>query len=163
MVISFFSLTSLFVLNSCSKSSDNSSQNTATNNTHWTFNGSTYKDSVGAVFNFDASDHSLVALDNNGNVVEIVFSSLNKPVTGTFTVIRWDSMPFTTPTQCHVLMGNSYTSAVIQYESLGKKGDVVNVVAASDGKLSATFTNVTLVDVLNANNTYLSSGTVIEE
>ena len=138
----------LLVFVSCSKKNANS------NSTTWTFNGKTYSAST-AVYDtadvyglLDAQD----AAGNNG--ITIGFNS-NPTVNGTYIVTKGVLGPGYPANNCALhVFGNSSGD----YISTGKPGEVVNV-TISNGKIHASFSNITIAD---GSDTTTVSGTVIQ-
>jgi len=136
----FFVLSVPFTFLSCKKSSDSPP---ATTTSQWTFNGGTYTDKITS---YVESTNELFANDNNGNFVRVFFSSIGKPSkSGTLTVLDY-ATTFTNATQCSLQVGNLYGTNPIQPLSTGKAGDVVILTVSSSGKLTASFSAITVTD-----------------
>jgi len=132
-------ITTLAVL-SCKKSSDSTP---ATATSQWTFNGGTYTDKNAS---YVESTNELFAFDNNGNFVRVFFSSIGKPtISGNLTVLNYTAN-FTNASQCSLQVGNLYGSNPIQPLSTGKAGDIVILTVSTSGKLTATFSTITVTD-----------------
>lgn len=153
-VVNVLSIIFIISVISCKKSTTNTPPIALS---EWTYNGITYKDSSAVYF---ASSSELLASDNNGNYVRIILSAITKPTTGsTLTVINYVT-GFSNAIQCTVHVGNSFSSNPIQPYSIGKAGDVVTLSVSSSGKLTATFTNISVKD---GSITKTVSGTIVEQ
>jgi hypothetical protein len=136
---------SMFV--SCSK------KNADSNATIWTFNGKTY---TATTAGYDSSNLSgiLDAQDPEGNAITVVFNS-HPTMNGTYILTKNALGSGFPASNCSLsVIGNS--SPI--YISTGKPGDVVNV-TISNGKLHATFSNITME---NGADTTMVSGTIIQ-
>ncbi|MCW3105980.1 MAG: hypothetical protein JWQ09_486 [Segetibacter sp.] len=144
---------------SCKKSSDSPS---AGPTSQWTFDGKTYK-VTDASYDYgystlEASDDAGVA--GGGNFVKVTFGSVTKPTaSATLTVVEAGTS--SNPTNCEIQVGNIYdASRPLAYLSTGKSGDKVNLTVSSDGKLTVSFSNITVFD--HGSTTKTVTGTIIE-
>ena len=147
---------------SCKKS-NNPTSSTATS--QWIFDGKTYT-VTGA--NYDFGSNELVANDDpgavgGGNFIKIFFWSAAKPSGSTnLTVVDYaTSTP--NPATCSVQVGNTYdVTRPTAYLSTGKAGDKVVLTISSSGKLTTTFSNLTVTDHLSTTPKTVS-GTIVEQ
>ena len=155
----FFLFTVSLISISCKKSSTSSS---ATAMSQWTFNGTTYKVSNTS---YESGSNELFANDDGGavgggNFIRVFFWSATKP-TGNVSLTVVDYGTATpNPANCSIQVGNIYGSNPTQYLSTGKAGDKVNLTVFSNGKLSASFSNITVSDGATVKTV---SGTIIEQ
>lgn len=155
----FFLLTLSLVFFGCKKSS-NSTPALATS--QWTFDGKTYKVTDAS---YESSTNELFANDDpgavgGGNFVRVFFWSAAKP-TGSvsFTVVDYaTSTP--DPSTCSIQVGNVYGTNPTQYLSTGKAGDKVTLTVSSTGKLSTSFSGITVTDGTTVKTV---SGSLIEQ
>jgi hypothetical protein len=137
----------LSVFSSCSK------KNADSDSTVWTFNGNTYK-TTNSGYDSAGAPGILEALDAAGNGISIEFNSHPK-VNGTYTVTQGFLGPAYPANSCTL---SAFNSSSTNYLSTGKQGDIVNV-TVSNGKLQATFSNISIENVVD---TTTVSGTIIE-
>ncbi len=151
--ILFLSIIVPLLFLSCKKSSESPATTS-----EWTYNGNTFKD--GVIAGYDDSSNELFASNNQGNFVRVFFSTPLKPTkSGTLTVLDYVT-PFTNATQCYLQVGSIYGSNPIQPLSIGKAGDIVSLTVASSGKLTASFTNISVRDSVTIRTV---SGKLIEQ
>jgi hypothetical protein len=130
-----------------------SKKNADSNSTTWTFNGKTYTASTAG---YDSAGLSglLDAQDAAGNGISIGFNS-HPRVNGTYILSKNGLGSGFPANNCSLsVFGNNSPN----YISTGKPGDVVNV-TISNGKLHATFSNITIE---NGTDTTTVSGTIIQ-
>ncbi|MDB5198052.1 MAG: hypothetical protein JWO92_15 [Chitinophagaceae bacterium] len=145
---------------SCSKSSDSTH---ATATSQWTFEGKTFT-VTGA--HYESGSNELVANDDpgavgGGNIIKIFFWSAAKP-SGNITLSVVDYATSTpNPSTCSIQVGNLYDATrPTAYLSTGKAGDKVILTISSSGKLTASFSNISVTDYRT---TKTVSGTIVEE
>ena len=137
----------LLIFASCSK------KNAGSDSTTWTFNGNTYNTTSSG---YDSAGLSglLDAQDAAGNGISIGFNS-HPRVNGTYILTKNGLGSGFPASNCSLsVFGNNSPN----YISTGKPGDVVNV-TISNGKLHATFSNITIE---NGADTTTVSGTIIQ-
>ncbi len=155
----WFIITTAFV--GCTKHTDPKPAPAVAATSQWTFNGHSYK-VTGA--SFDDFFHTLTASDDagavgGGNYVDVLFGSVVRPTnSGTLTVVNVDATA--NPSNCVVEVGNIYDIA--GHASTGMAGDNVAVTVSSTGKLTATFSNITVTAGPTGTDTLHVSGTIIE-
>ncbi len=136
------------------KKSGGSTPTTASS--QWAFNGATFKD---ANTIYSSNSNELFASDNNGNFVRVFFSTVTKPISsGNLTVLDY-AATFTNNSQCSMQVGN-VNGPQPQPLSTGKSGDAVILTVSSSGKLTASFTNISVQD---GSTTKTVSGTLVEQ
>ena len=144
---------------SCKKSSDSKSTGATS---QWTFNGVTYKVTNAS---YESTTNELLANDDpgavgSGNFVRVFFWSAAKP-TGSVALTVVDYATSTPdPSTCSIQVGNVYGTNPAQYLSTGKAGDKVTLTVSSTGKLTASFSGITVSDGTTLKTV---SGTLIEE
>jgi hypothetical protein len=144
--LTFVSIVLLFAISSCKKSS---SSGLAANT--WTLNGTTYKSIGGGIFT--AGANTLTGLDASGNSASVEFNVT--PTAGTYTV----TADGTDSTDCIVELTTGATSDF--WGSTGKAGDKVTV-TVSGGKISASFTNITVESTNTPSDSTTTSGSLVQ-
>lgn len=142
---------------SCKKSSD-STPLVATSK--WTFNGVTYK--VTDAW-YESSSSYLEASDDpgvvgGGNFVRVVFGAFTKPAASTSLTVVQDGLQ-SDPSNCGIEVGDYYGAT---YYSTGKAGDKVTLSVSSSGKLTTSFSNIT-ISADGGTTTKTVSGNLIEQ
>lgn len=129
----------------------------------WTFDGKTFKVTDAS---YDYSSNTLTAADDGGSVgggnfIKVTFGSATKPSkSATLTVV--DFAATSNPTNCDIQVGNVYDATrPLAYLSTGKVGDKVDLTVSSTGKLSVSFSNITVFD--RGSTTKTVSGTLTED
>jgi hypothetical protein len=148
----------------CSKHANPKPTPAALATSHWTFNGKSYKVTTGS---YDATSNSLIAADDagavgGGNYVRVLFGSVVRPSTSiTLTAVSIDTPP--DPSNCTVQVGNIYDTYYINgHVSDGKTGDNVAVTVSPTGKLSASFSNISVTNGPTGTDTLTVSGMIVE-
>ena len=124
----------------CKKSSE--SQPPTQSKSQWTYDGKTY---TATDAGYNENSNELIASDTNGNFVRVFFGSIGKPTASAHLVVLNYADPFTGPSQCSLQVGNMYNTTV-QPLSTGKAGDTVFLIVSPSGKLSASFSNISVLD-----------------
>ncbi len=156
----FFLFTLSLVFFGCSKSKTDTPAVTLS---QWTFDGKTYKVTDAS---YDYSSNELLAADDagavgGGNFVKVTFGSATKP-SGSTTLTVVDFGASSDPSNCEIQVGNIYDATrPLAYISTGKAGDKVNLTVSSTGKLTVSFSNITVFD--RGSTTKTVSVTLIEE
>jgi len=150
-----FAIGVILLFGSCKKhSSDPPPSSTAS---QWTFDGATHTTSTAG---YESNSNELFANDTAGNFVRVLFSSLDKPTSSKHLVVLDYSASFTNANQCMLQVGNLYSSNPIQPLSTGKAGDSVFLSVSYSGKLTASFSNISVSD---GTTTKTVSGKLIEQ
>lgn len=129
----------------------------------WTFDGKTYKVTDAS---YDYSSNELIASDDagavgGGNFVKVTFGSATKP-SGSTTLTVVDFGAPSNPSNCDIQVGNIYDATrPLAYISTGKAGDKVNLTVSSTGKLTVSFSNITVFD--RGSTTKTVSGILVEQ
>lgn len=146
-----------FILTSCKKDSTNNT----TSKSNWTFDGTNYNGVhtlTGTVSNGSGGDWFFINSDaQNGDLaVSVTFNQ--EPAAGTYTVIDATGFVYSIGnTECIM----DYGSTSFQYESNGTAGNKV-VVTKSGGKITATFSNVSMEEFTTSAVKSIS-GTLVEQ
>jgi len=155
----FFLLTASLISLNCKK---NSNSTPAVAKSQWTFNGITYKVTNAS---YESTTNELFANDDpgavgGGNFVRVFFWSAAEPTGSvTLTVVDYTtSIP--DPSTCSIQVGNVYGTNPTQYLSTGKAGDKVTLTVSSTGKLTTSFSGITVTDGTTIKTV---SGTLVEE
>ena len=156
-----FFIASLTIL-SCKKSGNSAS---VTAMSQWTFNGTTYKVSNAS---YEASSNELLANDDpgavgGGNFIRVFFWSATKPTGNVLLTVVDYGTATPNPANCSIQVGNLYdVSRPAGWLSTGKAGDKVTLTVSSTGKLTVSFSNITVLESGVGGTTKIVSGTVIE-
>ena len=158
----FLFTVSLISIN-CKKSSNSASGDTTS---QWTFNGTTYKVSNTS---YESGSNELFANDDGGavgggNFIRVFFWSATKP-TGNVSLTVVDYGTATpNPANCSIQVGNLYdVSRPAGWLSTGKAGDKVTLTVSSTGKLTVSFSNITVLESGVGGTTKIVSGTIVEQ
>jgi hypothetical protein len=133
----------------------------------WTFDGSAYK-ATGAEYSIYSELWVSERVEYNvarGHYVGIKFASITKPAKSATLTIPKDFIfggisPDTAT--CYLTTGNLDDVANYEYRPIGKDGDKVILTVSSTGKLTASFSNISVSKDGGAS-VKLVSGTIIEK
>ncbi|HSZ34000.1 MAG TPA: hypothetical protein VK772_11855 [Puia sp.] len=133
----------------CSKSNVNGSSTT------WALKGTTYTAVNTDYYDSNSNLALLGGTDAKGNYINIYFNS-HPTINGVFNLTTFDKLGYgNSKSDCAIIVGNNNSS--YQYNSTGKSGETVSV-TFNDGKMRATFNNITIED---AGDTTIVTGVLI--
>ena len=138
----FFFSTLIAILSlSCKKSSDAPPASTTS---EWTYDGVTH---TSTSLWYDESLHRLYATDNYDYFIIVYLGSQVKPTANAHLAVIKFGEVFTDASQCYAQVGN--TGLPNQTRTTGKVGDSVMLTVSASGKLTASFSNITVTDGAN--------------
>ncbi len=153
LLLTVLTVATIMVSTSCSK--NNSKKNTNPTSSEWTYHDTTFK---GLVTGYDSLSAYpiLSSRDSLGNMIYLLFNS-RPTANGTFTVVQ--NVEDSSNVNAYVSISISSSASSLIYNSTGKPGDVMHVTFVN-GKLQATFSNITILSTLDITTV---SGTLLED